>query len=41
MPQLKNSDTRGDLYVRLKVEIPRHLSSKQRELLKEASKNKL
>jgi curved DNA-binding protein len=41
MPQLKNPDTRGDLYVRLKVEIPRHLSSKQRELLKEASKNKL
>jgi curved DNA-binding protein len=40
MPQLKNSDTRGDLYVRLKVEIPRHLSSKQKALLEEASKTK-
>jgi curved DNA-binding protein len=40
MPQLKKSDTKGDLYVRLKVEIPRYLSSKQRELLEEASKIK-
>jgi len=40
MPQLKSSNTKGDLYVRLKVEIPRYLSSKQRELLEEASKLK-
>lgn len=40
MPQLKNPGNRGDLFVRLKVEIPRYLSSKQRELLEEASKIK-
>jgi curved DNA-binding protein len=40
MPQLKNPGTKGDLFVRLKVEIPRYLSSKQRELLEEASKIK-
>jgi curved DNA-binding protein len=40
MPQLKNPDSRGDLFVRLKVEIPRHLSSKQKELFEEASKIK-
>jgi len=40
MPQLKSSNTKGDLLVRLKVEIPRYLSSKQRELLEEASKIK-
>ena len=40
MPYLKSSNTKGDLFVRLKVEIPRYLSSKQRELLEEASKLK-
>jgi curved DNA-binding protein len=40
MPQLKNPPNMGDLFVRLKVEIPRDLSSKQRELLEEASKIK-
>ena len=40
MPHLKSSNTKGDLFVRLKVEIPRYLSSKQRELLEEASKIK-
>jgi curved DNA-binding protein len=40
MPQLKNPNKKGDLYVRLKVEIPRDLSSKQRELLEEAFKIK-
>ncbi len=40
MPQLKNPNVKGDLYVRLKVTVPRYLSSKQRELLEEASKIK-
>ena len=40
MPYLKNASTKGDLFVRLKVEIPKYLSSKQRELLEEASKLK-
>ena len=40
MPQLKTPSVKGDLLVRLKVEIPRYLSSKQRELLEEASKIK-
>ena len=40
MPHLKSPNTKGDLFVRLKVEIPRYLSSKQRELLDEASKLK-
>ena len=40
MPQLKNPNVRGDLYVRLKVTVPRYLSSKQRELLEEASRIK-
>jgi curved DNA-binding protein len=40
MPQLKSPNTKGDLYVRLKVEIPRYLSSKQRELLEEAARIK-
>ena len=40
MPHVKNRNEKGDLYVRLKVQIPRYLSSKQRELLEEASKIK-
>jgi curved DNA-binding protein len=40
MPPLRNSHTKGDLYVRLKVQIPKYLSSKQRELLEEAAKIK-
>ena len=40
MPHLKSPETKGDLLVRLKVEIPKYLSSKQRELLEEASKLK-
>ena len=40
MPQLKKTSSKGDLFVRLKVEIPRSLSSKQKELLEEASKIK-
>jgi len=40
MPHVKNQKEKGDLYVKLKVQIPKYLSSKQRELLEEASKIK-
>ena len=40
MPQLKKNEAKGDLFVRLKVQIPKYLSSKQRELIEEASKLK-
>lgn len=40
MPHLKNINEKGDLYVRLKVQIPKYLSAKQRELLDEASRLK-
>jgi len=40
MPQLKNPKEKGDLYVKLKVQIPKYLSAKQRELLDEASRIK-
>jgi len=40
MPHLKNPNTKGDLYVKLKVQIPKYLSNKQRELLEEASRIK-
>ncbi|HEX9333178.1 MAG TPA: J domain-containing protein [Anaerolineales bacterium] len=40
MPNVKNADEKGDLYVRLKVQIPKYLSAKQRELLEEASRLK-
>ena len=40
MPSLKNKDEKGDLYVRLKVQVPKYLSPKQRELLEEASRLK-
>ncbi len=40
MPQLKNPNAKGDLFVRLKVQVPRYLSPKQRELLEEAAKIK-
>lgn len=40
MPQLKNPQTKGDLFVKLKVQIPKYLSSKQRELLEEAARIK-
>ena len=40
MPSLKNKDEKGDLYVRLKVQIPKYLSEKQRELLEEVSRIK-
>ena len=40
MPQLKDPAVKGDLFVRLKVTVPKYLSSKQRELLEEASRIK-
>ncbi|MCL4259128.1 MAG: hypothetical protein KJZ52_00750 [Anaerolineales bacterium] len=40
MPLLKNAKEKGNLFVRLKVQIPKHLSAKQRELLEQASKIK-
>jgi len=40
MPHVKNPNDKGDMYVRLKVQIPKYLSAKQRELLEEASRLK-
>jgi curved DNA-binding protein len=40
MPGLKSPHTKGDLFVKLKVQIPKYLSSKQRELLEEAARIK-
>ena len=40
MPHLKDPKSRGDLYVKLKVQVPKYLSSKQRELIEEASRIK-
>lgn len=40
MPHVKNPNEKGDLFVRLKVQIPKYLSAKQRELLDEASRLK-
>ncbi len=38
MPQLRNPKRRGDLYARLKVELPRKLSQRERELFEELGK---
>ena len=40
MPHLNKKDVKGDLFVKLKVQVPKYLSPKQRELLEEASKIK-
>ncbi|MBA4379598.1 MAG: molecular chaperone DnaJ [Anaerolinea sp.] len=40
MPQLKNPQVKGDLFVRLKVQLPRHLTAKQKALLEEAARLK-
>lgn len=40
MPHLKNPKTKGDLYVKLKAQVPKYLSPKQRELIEEASRIK-
>jgi curved DNA-binding protein len=36
MPQLRSPQTKGDLYVHIKVQIPRQLSPRQRDLLEQA-----
>jgi curved DNA-binding protein len=40
IPHAKNQKEKGDLFVKLKVQIPKYLSTKQRELLEEVSKVK-
>lgn len=40
MPHLKSARTKGDLFVRVKVRIPKQLSSKQKALLEEAAHQK-
>lgn len=40
MPLLKRPESKGDLYVHVKVQIPRQLTAKQKSLLEEAARNK-
>jgi curved DNA-binding protein len=40
MPRLKSAQSKGDLYVRVKVRIPKELSDKQKSLLEEAARQK-
>lgn len=40
MPSVKDAKSKGDLYVKLKVQIPKYLTAKQRELIEEASRIK-
>jgi curved DNA-binding protein len=40
MPHLRDTKQKGDLYVKVRVQIPKYLSPKQRELLDEASRIK-
>ena len=40
MPHLKSTSIKGDLFVKLKVQIPKYLSAKQMELIEEASRIK-
>jgi curved DNA-binding protein len=40
MPQLKNPQVKGDLFVRIKVQVPRQLTPKQKKLLEEAAQSK-
>ena len=41
MPQLKNPQVKGDLFVRVKVQVPLQLNAKQKTLLEEAAHLKL
>ena len=38
MPDYKNNDVHGDLYLKLYVELPKDLSSKEKKLFKELAK---
>ena len=38
MPQLKSPGVKGDLYVLVKVQIPKELNTRQKSLLEQASK---
>jgi curved DNA-binding protein len=40
LPHLKSVQTKGDLFVRVKVTIPKKLSSKLKSLLEEAARHK-
>ncbi len=40
MPRLRNTQNKGDLFVRVKVRIPKDLTARQRELLEEAARQK-
>lgn len=40
MPSVKDSKSKGDLYVKLKVQVPKYLSTRQRELIEEAARIK-
>ncbi len=40
MPKLGQNNTRGDLYVRLKVKLPGHLTSREKELFKKLSEQR-
>ena len=40
LPPLKSTQNKGDLFVRVKVKIPKKLSSKQKALLEEAARQK-
>lgn len=40
MPSVKDPKAKGDLYVKLKVQIPKYLTTRQRELIEEASRIK-
>ncbi len=40
MPRLKTAQSKGDLFVRVKVRIPKKLSDKQKSLLEEAARQK-
>ena len=40
MPHLRNSQTFGDLYAKVKVQLPKTLSTRQRELFEQLSKEK-
>lgn len=40
MPNIKDPNSKGDLFVKLKVQVPKYLSTKQRELIEEAARIK-